>query len=176
MNDELIDKLKGLLCIGDMSPECPHDYIRGDVTEETKQSAAYKQGIWDGFFQAIQVYFDRIDLLRGMSEPKTRLLTSGHVFGDSLPVMLLNLNDVFAWGCADAEKVEDDQVEPLARLISLYGSYGGVYWASKKRGYGSEHADIQANIEAVARSEERAEERAGGRRKQRELQTKPTGA
>jgi hypothetical protein len=50
-------------------------------------------------------------------------------------IFILNMNDQFDWGCADAEKTEEKDYPELVRLYKLYGDRGLLYWVSEKRGY-----------------------------------------
>lgn len=68
----------------------------------------------------------------------------------------LNLNDAFSWGAAYSERVPDDQIIPLGRLIQWYGYAGVFYWVSRLgTGYGdrSEFHDVNRMIEFVANEE-----------------------
>lgn len=40
----------------------------------------------------------------------------------------LNLNDSWAWGCADCETVTDEEMPRVAQLYSTYGWNGILYW------------------------------------------------
>lgn len=42
----------------------------------------------------------------------------------------INLNDTFAWGCADSEFVADDEMMRLAELAWDYGFGGILYWVA----------------------------------------------
>lgn len=61
---------------------------------------------------------------------------------DGEVIALLNVSDVFAWGCVDAERVEADDVAPLQaafRDLSATGAAGATDWAeclhvARKRG------------------------------------------
>jgi hypothetical protein len=68
---------------------------------------------------------------------------------------LLNMNDVWGWGCADAERVSDDELPEVAKLFWLYGNCGILYWVSKKRGgIRSEFKDNNRFIDFVEHEEE----------------------
>ena len=45
----------------------------------------------------------------------------------------VNCNDVFAWGCADAEELPYDEIEPLYREWTKSGSWGIVRWCCVRR-------------------------------------------
>jgi hypothetical protein len=47
----------------------------------------------------------------------------------------LNLSDTFYYACADCEEVPVEQLGEVARLFKLYGFWGAVYWAAKRRGH-----------------------------------------
>lgn len=78
---------------------------------------------------------------------------------------MLNMNDVFGWGCADGEDVEENEYAEVIRLYELYGYDGLNYWVANKRGYLEDpgfielidiskgHADIYNGIESVRRKE-----------------------
>lgn len=53
---------------------------------------------------------------------------------DDMGKYCLNLGDTFAWACADAERVGEDELPRLAELVWLYGYCGMLYWVSEKRG------------------------------------------
>jgi len=44
----------------------------------------------------------------------------------------LNMNDTWAWACADGEYVPDDKLPEVARLFWYYGQSGLLYWASEQ--------------------------------------------
>jgi len=60
------------------------------------------------------------------------LVTSGDIWiwGEKI---MLNMNDTFAWGCADCEEIPKDKVKEVAQLYRRYGNMGLTYWVSKKR-------------------------------------------
>lgn len=71
-------------------------------------------------------------------------------------ILYLNMNDTFAWACADAEEVPMDQIKEVARLYRWYGTDGLNYWVSKKRNWEvSEFGDVQKGIKRVRKSEEK---------------------
>jgi len=47
--------------------------------------------------------------------------------------LILNMNDIFAYACADAEEVLPDEMPELGHLARMYGHAGITYWVSKKR-------------------------------------------
>lgn len=63
---------------------------------------------------------------------------------------VLNMNDTFGWALAWGEKVPDEDLEEVARLVRTYGSHGAVYYVSEKNGrQRSEFADVQRGIDFV---------------------------
>jgi hypothetical protein len=69
-------------------------------------------------------------------------------------VLYLNMNDVWGWACADAEKVPKDKVDDVAELYKRWGWAGLLYWVSKQRGgERSEFKDVNRYINFVAREE-----------------------
>lgn len=45
----------------------------------------------------------------------------------------VNCNDVFAWGCADAESIDFDEIETLYRMWTKDPSWGPAVWCLIKR-------------------------------------------
>ena len=73
---------------------------------------------------------------------------------EGCPPLLINLNDVFGWAVADAEQVEEHEIERLGALIRQYGWCGVLYWVSTKRnGMRSSFHDINRFIDFVAEEE-----------------------
>lgn len=87
------------------------------------------------------------DLERGLA-----LLNAAEIFlepDEEVPGRFINLNDAFAWACADAEIVYDADVPRVAELFYNYGWCGILYWCSQ-RGHGrSEFLDVRRMIEFV---------------------------
>lgn len=46
----------------------------------------------------------------------------------------VNCNDVFAWGCADAEEMMEDELEDVYQHYHKDPSWGAAVWCIKKRG------------------------------------------
>lgn len=70
---------------------------------------------------------------------------------------VINCGDTFAWGCADAEKVEENELVEAATLFWRYGWGGLLYWIVSKRGTEypwSEFHDVNRSIEYAKREEE----------------------
>jgi len=67
----------------------------------------------------------------------------------------INLSDVFAWGCADAEYVHDHELPRLAELFFEYGFAGVCYWVAREKrdGIVPEFEDIKRRIQFVANEE-----------------------
>lgn len=91
-----------------------------------------------------------------------KLLNASQIFfddEDEIGEHMINLNDVFGWACADAEKVEDDELVEVASLFSRYGWCGVLYWVSKKRGgERSEFLDNNRFIDFVTNEEKLIEQ------------------
>ena len=47
--------------------------------------------------------------------------------------LLVNCNDVFAWGCADAEEISFEEVESMYRIWKDNPTYGAALWCMIKR-------------------------------------------
>lgn len=87
---------------------------------------------------------------------------------------MLNLNDTFAWACADCQYVSDEDLPRVAHLFREYGMCGIYYWvAVEKRGWQLgviEFLDIRRmvqfvmNEEAITKEEPRSSARAYLRR------------
>lgn len=45
----------------------------------------------------------------------------------------VNCNDVFAWGCADAEDITHDEIHDLYEMWKKDPNYGSAAWCIKKR-------------------------------------------
>lgn len=48
-------------------------------------------------------------------------------------VLCVNCNDVFAWGCADAEEININELEDLYNHFKKDPEYGHLIWCIKKR-------------------------------------------
>ena len=48
-------------------------------------------------------------------------------------VLFMNCNDVFAWGCADAESIKLDEVPALYRLWRANKIWGPIKWVCMRR-------------------------------------------
>lgn len=51
----------------------------------------------------------------------------------STTVLFVNCNDVFAWGCADAEPLPVDEIAALYRMVKADPVYGSTKWCCKRR-------------------------------------------
>lgn len=66
----------------------------------------------------------------------------------------LNMNDTWAWACADNELVPEDKISEVAGLFRKYGRMGLLYWVSKQNNnMKSEFHDINRFIEIVDHEE-----------------------
>lgn len=69
--------------------------------------------------------------------------------------LILNMNDIWAWACADGEEVPEECLPELAELFWRYGYCGILYWVSERNNQmKSEFVDINRFIQFV-REEER---------------------
>jgi len=67
---------------------------------------------------------------------------------------MLNMNDVWAWACADGEEVPDDELPRLATLFYRYGWCGVLYWVSERNeNMRSEFCDNNRHIDFVRHEE-----------------------
>ncbi len=93
-------------------------------------------------------------------EEAKKLLDAAKVFFDCDPEdgikeNMLNMNDVWAWACADGYVVSDEQMPELARLFWQYGNCGILYFVAVNDGWvKSEFHDNSRFIEFVKREEE----------------------
>lgn len=66
----------------------------------------------------------------------------------------LNMNDTWAWACADGEYVPDEELVRVATLFLRYGMCGLYYWVSERHnGMRSEFCDINRFIDFVRHEE-----------------------
>ena len=95
---------------------------------------------------------------RYTTEQARELLTQAEVFFDNedgdIP-QVLNMNDTWAWACADGEHVPNDCLPAVAELFLAYGRCGILYWVSERHGgLQSEFHDINRFIQFVRKEEE----------------------
>lgn len=67
---------------------------------------------------------------------KLALQASGAAFEDDEdmpPGLWLNLNDIFAWACADTEQVSDEDLPEVYAFHQAHGIDGTILWACKRR-------------------------------------------
>ena len=76
----------------------------------------------------------------------------------------LNMNDTFAFACADCEEVPDDKIAEVASLYSRFGYCGLVYWVSKQRNWempyapdGPSFAESKKEIKRIRKIMKKAE-------------------
>lgn len=86
------------------------------------------------------------------------LLTKAGVFfrpdDEEDSAQMLNMNDVWAWACADGEVVPDDELPRVAKLFYRYGYCGLLYWVSERNNcLRSEFHDINRFIDFVVMEE-----------------------
>jgi len=86
--------------------------------------------------------------------------------------LVVNVNDTFAWGCADCEEVPEDKISEVANLYRQYGSVGPVYWVSKQRGWmmpcasdGPTFKQTKKEIEKIRKEQNKVEKFARGQYK-----------
>lgn len=67
----------------------------------------------------------------------------------------LNMNDTWAWACADGEYVPDEKLPEVAALFWRYGWAGILYWVSKQNNWcRSEFYDNNRFIDFVKHEED----------------------
>lgn len=67
----------------------------------------------------------------------------------------LNMNDVWAWACAEGQYVPDEKLVEVADLFWMYGWSGILYWVSKENnGLRSEFYDNNRFIDFVTHEEQ----------------------
>lgn len=96
-------------------------------------------------------------MTEAIDEHLALIRASGILFDDDEDTagrLLINLNDVFGWACADAEEIPQDKIAEVADLFGRYGWAGVLFWVSERRGYGSEFHDVNRFIEFVRREEQ----------------------
>ena len=85
------------------------------------------------------------------------LLTAARLFfdpEDDVGEQMLNLNDAFYWGSADAEHVDDSELQRVADLFWRFGHAGVLYWVVTKRNIATvEFADVNRQIDFVRHEE-----------------------
>ena len=86
-------------------------------------------------------YFDEDEAL-------AQMLSDGYLFANARPyamkvgepaagqtvVLFVICSDTFAWGCADAEELPFNQIEPLYQSILKHPVWGAAIWCCKRRG------------------------------------------
>ena len=73
---------------------------------------------------------------------------------DPKVLQTLNLNDTWAWACADGEYVLDEDLPEVARLFFAYGWCGILYWVSERNQQcQSEFCDTNRFVEFVRNEE-----------------------
>lgn len=65
-------------------------------------------------------------------------------------VVFVLTNDIFAWGCADAEDLPSNEIIPLYRLWRQDSTWGPVKWACRRRQRQPQQALIDAMKESGA--------------------------
>lgn len=91
----------------------------------------------------------------GLPDELRLMLASGCCFWRD-GKLTVNMNDTFAWACAEGAEVPGDQVKEVARLFRIYGFAGLMYWYTlqpdgPKR---SEFADNNRAIDFVRHEEQ----------------------
>lgn len=62
---------------------------------------------------------------------------------EDMPGLWLNMNDVFAYACADTEQVEDADIQTVYAIWKEQGSDGVIDWVAQKRGEQPIHKEQQ---------------------------------
>ena len=94
------------------------------------------------FFCGQEVYHDEDKILAW-------LLIKGYVFMNEYQVsdnkvttvIYASCNDVFAWGCADAETIDNDELVELFEELKKDERWGSTIWVCKKRNGWHRRAD-----------------------------------
>ena len=61
---------------------------------------------------------------------------------------VLNMNDTFSWGCADAEDVPFGKLQEVVDLYHRYGDSALTYWVAEQRGYDPD-PEMKCHLDAV---------------------------
>jgi len=70
----------------------------------------------------------------GVLKKRIRLVADDIAFFGFDGALVLNCGDTFAYACADAEEVPDDQIDTVRRLHDKHGYPGLVAWIARRRG------------------------------------------
>ena len=110
---------------------CYPDDERKKVTEE--KPLAYKAGWNDAIIEMSKKIHELEIKDWGKSHDDVLFLMltdNPYIMNNKL---YLNMNDTFAFACADAEEVPDNKIKEVADLYRQYGYDGLAYWVSKQR-------------------------------------------
>lgn len=110
---------------------------------EVKERTEWENG-WNAAIDKINEYWDALWSWYSHQSPEIQKAVDffcaeealSFSFDDEGGVYLLfNMNDTFAYACADAEEVQPEELVKLAGLFVQYNWAALIAWASKKRGY-----------------------------------------
>ena len=129
----------------------------GAVPTEERESytkdrpTAYKAG-WNDAIIAMAKELNRLERKDWglMSEDALLLLLYGGAFIVE-GKLHLNMNDTFAFACADDEEVPDDKIVEVTNLYRKFGYDGLTYWVSKQRNWMMPHAPDGPMFKAAAK-------------------------
>lgn len=95
-------------------------------------------------------YTTRVQLEEARNDPEC----SEFIQDMESEIQVINLNDTWAWACADCVKPEDSELPEVARLYREYGWCGILYWAAEKQDIKrSEFEDTTRKLEFVRHEE-----------------------
>ena len=76
---------------------------------------------------------DRLSSEVGILKKRIRLVADDIAFFGFDSALVLNCGDTFAYACADAEDVPDDQIDLVRRMHDKFGYTGLVAWIASRR-------------------------------------------
>lgn len=134
--------------------------------EEVIDQIEYHNGYFQGHLDFIERYYNMLDCIKEIgSEGLVKLLElEVGWFHMKSKKFLLNMNDMFAWACADCEEVDEKDYKEVLRLYGKYGHDGLIYWVAEKRGYDPDgtdsegHAEIEKKVKEIRLKEREANE------------------
>lgn len=114
------------------------DFLDGvKYSDFSGKSEEWKNGYKQGSFELKMFILHNIRYFEDCTDSLLiRLIELGVGFWDgSEHKFSLNMNDQFAWGCADCEELNETEYREVLRLFDLYGDDGLIYWVAEKRGH-----------------------------------------
>lgn len=83
------------------------------------------------------------------------LLLTGECWLNQENRLLLNMNDTFAYACADCEEVPEGKVEEIISLYKRHGNNGLIYWVAKQRGEDPGVPEYRKEVQRIRKLEKR---------------------